>query len=40
MTIGLKDEWCRLEESNLQPTVYDTVALPIELSRRDMKYTP
>ena len=28
-------EWCRLEESNLQPTVYDTVALPIELSRRD-----
>lgn len=32
--------WCRLEESNLQPTVYDTVALPIELSRREKKYTP
>ena len=28
--------WCRLEESNLQPTDYKSVALPIELSRHSM----
>ncbi len=26
--------WCRLAESNHQPTDYDSVALPIELRRR------
>ena len=28
-----KKLWCRLEELNPQPTDYDSVALPIELSR-------
>jgi hypothetical protein len=26
--------WCRLTESNRQPTDYDSVALPIELRRQ------
>ena len=31
--VGNNINWCRLTESNRQPTDYDSVALPIELSR-------
>ena len=28
------EKWCRLEDLNPQPTDYDSVALPVALSRR------
>ncbi len=34
ITYSVPSKWCRLEDLNPQPTDYDSVALPIELSRR------
>ena len=34
---GFFKHWCRLQDLNPQPTDYDSVALPIELSRRANK---
>ena len=31
-------DWCRDADSNCGPTVYETVALPAELSRRARNY--
>ena len=31
---GFRYLWCRLQDLNPQPTDYDSVALPVELSRR------